>query len=320
MINSADPEQTVLLVWSGPALLSHAFLSEYCINREFIFSCRFRPVFFCPVPNQRKPLFVSIISQKQPELLNSLKVLYNVEETNHFTVCLSPLYFNVSIHYELVQWLELNKILGVNHFFVYNYSTVGNTDVILNHYANEGWLKVIPWHIPNSDLHNYGQMAMINDCLFRNYKSSKYIINTDMDEYIVPRRGIRNLMSLVKEFPSNYCEYNVRSSFLVSQLNTDYDGKEEAKQMHLDVLLKLLRREYIFPKNVRSKYIANTSCIDTAGIHYNWKYRTGDAKLQRYHVMPHDALLFHFRDEPVARNGREVEEKSYLQVSHSAYK
>ena len=131
-----------------------------------------------------------------------------------------------------------------------------------------------------------------------------------MDEYIVPRRGIRNLMSLVKEFPSNYCEYNVRSSFLVSQLNTDYDGKEEAKQMHLDVLLKLLRREYIFPKNVRSKYIANTSCIDTAGIRYNWKYRTGDAKLQRYHVMPHDALLFHFRDEPVARNGREVEEKA----------
>ena len=274
-----------------------------------LFDFRFRAIFFfCGTPDNRRPVAVSVISQKQPELLNSLNVLYNDKEIRTFTVCLSPLHFNVSKHFELIQWLELSKILGVDYFLVYNHSTVGHIDYILNHYANEGWIKVIQWDIPDNDLHYFGQMAMLNDCLFRNKGISKYILNTDIDEFIVARRGVGTLHALITDLPPNICEYNFRSSFLITESIGEYAGKESAKELHLDVLLKLSRREYIFPENVRSKYIANTTCIDTAGIHFNWKYETTDSDFQRYYVMPRDALVFHFRDKPVARKGKEVKE------------
>ena len=253
---------------------------------------------------------MSVISQKQPELLNSLDVHYSEQGTRELTVCLSPLYFNYSIHYELIQWIELNKLLGIDFFYVYNYSTVGDTDVVLDHYTRKGWLKVIPWHLPVDNIHNHGQMAMVNDCLFRNYKASMYFLTMDIDEFIVPRKGVRKLKTLLNELPSNYCEYNFRSSIMVSETEEDFNGKAAAKILHLDVLLKMLRRQYIFPRNVRSKYVSKPSCVDTAGIHYNWVYKGGDSESQRYHVAPHDGLVFHFRNEPIAKNGSDVVEKA----------
>ena len=62
-----------------------------------------------------------------------------------FTAWLSPLHFNVSKHYELIQWFELNRILIVDYFLVYNYSTVEQTDEVLMHDAKEAWEKIIQW-------------------------------------------------------------------------------------------------------------------------------------------------------------------------------
>ena len=241
---------------------------------------------------------------------------YNDQEIRTFTACLSPLHFNTSKHFELIQWFELNKILDVDYFIVYNYSTVGYTDYILNHYANEGWIIVIQWDIPDSDLHYHGQMAMINDCLYRNKKISRFIINTDIDEFIVSTQRKNSLQEFVNEMPAKFCEYNIRSSFLISETDEEFPGKDTAKVLHLDALLKQLRREYIFPENVRSKYIANTTCIDTAGIHFNWKYAATNPDLERYYVMPRDALLFHFRDRPLATHGKEVKETALLEYQN----
>ena len=155
-------------------------------------------------------------------------------------------------------------------------------------------------------------MAMINDCLFRNRKISRFIINTDIDEYIVPRRGLSTLDELIKELPPNRCEYNFRSSFLVTGPSENFSEKETAKELHLDVLLKLFRRQYIFPQTARSKYIANTTCIDTAGVHLNWKYTIPDVEYQKYHVLTQDALVFHYRKSPLAKDGLEVEEKAMI--------
>ena len=274
-----------------------------------ILTFRFRAIFFfCGLPDDRRPVAVSIISQKQPELLNSLVVLYNDQEIRTFTACLSPLHFNVSKHFELIQWFELNRILGVDYFIVYNHSTVEYTDYIIDHYVNEGWVKVIQWSVPDNDLHYYGQMAMINDCLYRNKRISRFMLNTDIDEFIAAKRGKGTLQELITALPQGVCEYNMRSSFLITETAGEFAGKESAKELHLDVLLKQSRRGYIFPANVRSKYIANTTCIDTAGIHFNWKYENTKPDFQRYYVMPRDALVFHFRDKPVATQGKEVRE------------
>lgn len=276
----------------------------------------FKTVFlFCALPDDQIPVYLSIIPNdprlSKPVRLHRLPVLYQPKELRNFTVCLSPIFFNNSIEYELVQWFEINRLLGVDLFMVYTYSTHPGTDEILSHYEKEGWVKVIPWKLPrHTDLHYYGQNAAINDCLIRNYRISRYMVNIDIDELIVPRKGMTSLNELMTSLPNTHCEYSVRSTFMGAESKAVYEGKQKARELNLNFLLRITRREYIFDKNVRSKYIVNTTCIDTVGIHYCWKYRNGTAETQRYHVMPRDALVFHFRSEPVMKSGKEIEEKA----------
>lgn len=266
---------------------------------------------YCPLPDDDIPVYLSIIPIYGPVRLHRLPVLYHPQEKRNFTVCLSPLFFNRSIEFELVQWFEINRILGVDLFMVYVFSNHPRTDEILHHYVNEGWVQVIPWKLPeHTDLHYYGQNAAVNDCMMRNFKISRYMVNIDIDELIVPRKGMTTLNELMLKLPKNFCEYSFRSTFMAEETKAVYDGKQKARELNLYFLLRIARRAYIFDKAVRSKYIVNTTCIDTVGIHYCWKYKNGTIDTERFYVPPRDALMFHFRSEPVMKEGKEIEEKA----------
>ena len=266
---------------------------------------------YCPLPDDNIPHHVTIIPIIAPARLHRLPVMYHPKTLRNFTVCLSPLFFNYSIANELVEWFEINKLMGADRFIVYNHTTVGRTDEILKHYEKEGWIDIIQWQLPKySDLHYVGQVAMMNDCLFRTYKISRYMVNIDIDELIIPRKGKTKWNELMTSLPQNFCEYSFRSTLMPSESKDVFEGKQRARELNLHFLLRMSRREYIFGKTVRSKYIVNTTCIDTVGIHYCWKYRNGTAETQRYHVAPREALTYHFRNEPVAKKGKEVEEKA----------
>lgn len=49
--------------------------------------------------------------------------------------------------------------------------------------VSRGWL---PSHGPG-DLHYFGQIAALNDCLYRNMYRSKYVALHDVDELILPQ-------------------------------------------------------------------------------------------------------------------------------------
>lgn len=90
-----------------------------------------------------------------------------------FSVCLSPLYFQYGRAYELVEWIELNRILGAERFLVYNYSTAINVQQVLDYYSKRGLAEVIQWHVtmrvstfPKTkqpiEIHYFGQSAALN--------------------------------------------------------------------------------------------------------------------------------------------------------------
>lgn len=257
-----------------------------------------------------RPLYLSIIPISTPTRLHSLPVIYETKEKRNFTLCLSPLFFNRSIAYELVEWIEINKLVGVDHFMIYNHTTVGRTDEILRHYEKVGVVKVIQWKLPDyTDVHYFGQIAMMQDCLFRNFRVSRYMLNIDLDELIIPRKH-RMTLKLVTSFPSDMCEYSFRSTFMPTESQDVYEGKQKARELNLHFMLRMSRREYIFEQTVRSKYIVNTTCIDTVGIHFCWRYKNGTADTQRYIVPPRESLMYHFHPALINENVRDVEEKA----------
>ena len=133
------------------------------------------------------------------------------------TVCISTLYGDYNNVLQFTQALEMYRLLGVDRVMVYNTSVGPDLDRLLHSYSQEGFVEMVPWPIDKhltpsrgcypehgGDLHYYGQMATLNDCVYRNIERSRYVLLHDIDEIIVPYRhdSLKALMShLQKQEP-----------------------------------------------------------------------------------------------------------------------
>ena len=143
-------------------------------------------------------------SGRQPP--NVMKIRESRKANRTFTICLRPIHFRDTAAYDIVEWVEYYRLMGVDYFMIYNFTSDPLTDKILNYYVNSGIMEVVQWHVPNhviptihyydlakhKELYSSGQFAMLNDFLYRVYWSTEYVINVDLDEFIVPWDGSTN--------------------------------------------------------------------------------------------------------------------------------
>ncbi|XP_078502245.1 uncharacterized protein LOC144756358 [Lissotriton helveticus] len=120
--------------------------------------------------------------------------------TANFTVCISNLFGNYNNILQVVQSIEMYKLLGAQKVMIYRTNCSGTLDQMLRYYSSEGTVEVVPWPIHEylnttkawkyskdpKDIGYYGQTVTLNDCIYRNMYRSKYVILNDLDEIIVP--------------------------------------------------------------------------------------------------------------------------------------
>lgn len=80
----------------------------------------------------------------------------------------------------LKEWLEFHKIVGVEHFYLYNNFSEDNYREILRSYIECGEVTLIEWPYPQ------GQMPAYRDCIERYSQETQWIGFIDIDEYVVP--------------------------------------------------------------------------------------------------------------------------------------
>ncbi|MEQ2169972.1 hypothetical protein GOODEAATRI_030423 [Goodea atripinnis] len=119
---------------------------------------------------------------------------------HNFTCCFSAMY-NFTNVLQLVQNLEMLQLLGVNRVVVYKTNCSADTQRVLEYYSGKGFVEVIPWSLAKylkvsrkakpeqdpGDLHYFGQLPALNDCLYRYMYQSKYVALHDLDELILPQ-------------------------------------------------------------------------------------------------------------------------------------
>ncbi|ESN97731.1 hypothetical protein HELRODRAFT_145597, partial [Helobdella robusta] len=96
----------------------------------------------------------------------------------------------------LIEWIELNRMFGVEYFFFYNFSIGSKVEKVLEYYVKQNLATIIQWKLPievnertdASDIHYYGQLTAMNDCITRSRLTSHFVLNIDIDEFIVPIR------------------------------------------------------------------------------------------------------------------------------------
>lgn len=128
-----------------------------------------------------------------------------------FTVCISVM-FNYNKVLNLIEAMEMFKLLGVQRVAIYKTSCDSTVQKVLDYYVKSGFLEIIPWtvekHIKVSmgwqrekspgELHYHGQIPALNDCVFRYMYQSRYVALQDIDELILPL-NVRTWTELLPE-------------------------------------------------------------------------------------------------------------------------
>ncbi|XP_016372355.1 glycosyltransferase family 92 protein F49C12.5-like [Sinocyclocheilus rhinocerous] len=228
----------------------------------------------------------------------------------NFTVCISTLFGNYNNVLQFAQSMEMYKLLGVQHVVIYKTSCGPDLEKLLKHYETEGMLEIVPWPIdqflnPSSgwkfkkhkgDIHYYGQLATLNECIYRHMYQSKYVLLNDIDEIIMPYKHA-NLPSLMKYLQSAHPRVSVFlfESHVFPTTQFEESGKFKRAEWNNIPGVNIMEHIYREPdrKNIDNpkKMIVNPRKVQKTSVH---------SSLQKYgyihHVAFHVSRMVHVRN------------------------
>lgn len=285
----------------------------YCFSQyKLCACCRYSATFFeCPLQRSKQPMYISMVINDG--LCDGPTNVIPVTSANpllpyarRFTVCLTPLNNNYSRIHEIVEWIELNRLLGADKFVIYNYSSAANVEAVLNFYEQLKIVELVPWNLPltvesrqvnvDPDIHYFGQLAALQDCLYRNKRESEYIVNEDLDEFIIPKfDNMTTWSDMLQTLPLTRGTFLFKNVFFRKDWANDdenFPSKYLAELLKLVTLLKT-KHEKPTPFGNRTKYIAKTSAVTRLQIHTTYlPSKHGGIKL----VPPYAGMLHHYRN------------------------
>jgi len=106
----------------------------------------------------------------------------------NFAVCVPPLYGTI-VPSTLVQFVELTRLLGAQHFVFYISGVSEPVRRILDAYEADNVVTTISWVLPTVAAQSVwynGQLLAVNDCLYRTAHAFQHVAFNDVDEFIVP--------------------------------------------------------------------------------------------------------------------------------------
>lgn len=121
-----------------------------------------------------------------------------------FAVCVKGMDFADDISARLVEWVEMNRLLGAQLFTFYLYRVHPNTRRVLDYYANvAGVAQVVPLTLPGMQPNfppsertkflrrnvwqkRRNELVPYNDCFYRHAARFRFVVPLDVDELIVP--------------------------------------------------------------------------------------------------------------------------------------
>jgi hypothetical protein len=91
----------------------------------------------------------------------------------------------------LKEWIEYHRLVGVEHFWLYNNNSSDHFLEVLDPYVKQGIVDLIDWrsNIPENkyeEFHFKTKMNVYNECLGRSKNVSKWVAFIDSNEFLVP--------------------------------------------------------------------------------------------------------------------------------------
>uniref|UniRef100_A0A914WC48 Glycosyltransferase family 92 protein n=1 Tax=Plectus sambesii TaxID=2011161 RepID=A0A914WC48_9BILA len=199
-------------------------------------------VLSCKIPQQIKPETVTSFIVQQDETKTYVNVQYTVTEKVPpsmpltYGICIPVLYGSRYGAANLVEFMELNRIIGAGHVFIYLQHDRLSAEMIkvVNYYKAKRMLTTLEFKLPVSEqiIWYYGQLLAIQDCLYRNMGFAKYLAFQDLDELFVPYSS-ENIVSMLNPL------FSANSSLASLRIPTRYIKASEEELAHPPLAMKL---------------------------------------------------------------------------------
>ncbi|RUS81279.1 hypothetical protein EGW08_010953 [Elysia chlorotica] len=220
-----------------------------------------------------------------------------------FAVCVSPLFGDISPS-KVIEFIELSRILGAEHFYMYNFSIPASVSLVLEHYRNLGLITVLPFDFPsgvrNSAVWYHGQLLANNDCLYRSMPRHDLVAFNDLDEFIVPRaHSARTWREAFSELLThNTSGFSFQSAFFDSGVRFrltggEHGGSRSSPFQEDDLITMRKTSKTKLLSKVRTKVMLCPWRVFEVGIHHISKQNREEWLSQR--VDPSLALIHHYR-------------------------
>lgn len=149
----------------------------------------------------------------------------------------------------LKEWIEFHKLVGVQHFYLYNNFSTDNYMSVLKPYVASGQVEVIDWFFDNTKIS--AQFKAFNNALKKTKSVVKWLAFIDLDEYLFPVKE-NSLLSFLKNYEefgavtANWVMYGTSdiekipaNELLIKQLtHCDPRGNQHIKS--------IIRPEYVY--------------------------------------------------------------------------
>ena len=120
------------------------------------------------------------------------------------------------------EWIEYHRLLGFEHFYLYNNESEDGTVEVLRPYVEQGLVEIIPWENTPEHWDTRGinwdgyQRKAYNDCISRTVGVVEWVAMIDIDEYIVPVKSKESFWTLLDKVKKYKNEKSKRHNMIGS--------------------------------------------------------------------------------------------------------
>ena len=219
-------------------------VSQQCRCNKYIHYTEYEPVYHICVLDKSTlvPVSVRLSPSKGCSSATDFIKVYNFrpERRRKFGVCVqTPVYGNLQ-NSDIVNFIEMNRVLGANIFTVYSQKALND---LAHQYKDV--LDLVKW--PSSFkrtniLHYYGEILAIHDCLYRNMHRVEYLFFIDIDEIVVPAGTNMTWTTIVEEMDHRHPKED--TSVLIFN-NVYYTYQKGADSKYIQLCKKVSTPKYL---------------------------------------------------------------------------
>lgn len=210
--------------------------------------------------------FAYELTLRTPLISDTVELDINMCSINHkFNCFFSKLYeqtgdISAVIHFKnenefLDKWIEHYKKLGVNQFYIYNNNPDNHTeyDNLLKKYNN---IVFLDWGFNFDMPYGFSQMCCFNHSLNLLRNRFKWVLYTDIDEYVVIKNKTGTFTELIKKYDlSKIASLNFQCMWFGCANNVDYNPQNFLKN-----LIKTSGKA-VYEKTKDKKHYRNSKCL-----------------------------------------------------------